>query len=325
VAPANLAQQLKVFEMARVLRLLTPPRLSELTGNNFGCFNSYTLFDTIRRRFLDDGGEGTYFAKQGRVLQIAFFANEDDVLFQEAFFFNFSPKGVQLADFRPDGRGTFKRLNEVERCVKFLQQFWALVYSGDDEEGPLPVGPSLDHLLERLDTEALLHVLSAEYVGAVIDMALRSLAATLDKPLPLTTKRTPRDWWRLITDRLQSLTFSRDNQDLFLHTQLRTPAVRTDKPGDKSTATIAAATVVTPAKPLPTDDNAICFTALRHHYQLPPGAAACEKGSGCLRVHPDGYKSLPMAAVVAQLGNLRGGDVSEVVRTVQKDTGMFRA
>jgi hypothetical protein len=136
--------------MARVLRLLSAPKVMELTGNTFGSFNNHTLLDTVRRRHLDDG-EGEFFARQGKVLQIAFFIEDDGATFQEAFFFNFSVKGVQLSDFSREGRGTFRKLFEVERCVKFLQAFWDLVYQGSDTLGPLPAGKVLDQLLRLLD------------------------------------------------------------------------------------------------------------------------------------------------------------------------------
>jgi hypothetical protein len=103
----------------------------------------------------------------------------------------------------------------VEVCVKYLKAFWDLVYAGEDEEGKIPVGVVLDPLLDRLDSSTFLLVLSAAYVGAVIDKALQSLAAILDKPLPLGVRRTPRQWWGVIGDKLKALVFSRENEYLY--------------------------------------------------------------------------------------------------------------
>jgi hypothetical protein len=87
-APANAAQQQRVYDLARALRLLSAPKLTALTGNNVGFFSNYTLLETVRRRYLEgDGME--MFSKRGRVMQIPFFVNDDEKLFSEAFFLNF--------------------------------------------------------------------------------------------------------------------------------------------------------------------------------------------------------------------------------------------
>jgi hypothetical protein len=328
VAPANLTQQAKIFEMARVLRLLTPPCLHELTGNNFGCFNNFTLLDTVRRRYLEENGGGEFFAKQGRVLNIAFFANDDGDAFQEAFFFNFSPKGAQLSDFCPEGRVSFKKLYEVEKCLRYLQSFWTMVYQGEDSEGPLQVETVLQALLTRLDTSVILQTLSAEYVGAVIDQALRSLAAALDKALPPGTLRTPRQWWSIIQKRMDTLVFSKENQDLFELSKTRL-GVTKDRGGLNKDISPhkPGGSVVTPVKSSTGGTGGgeeVCFSALRHHFQSPPGAAPCDAGAACTRLHPDKYKTVTSAQVVTSL--LKGkGDNLDLMRTVVAESQSFRS
>jgi hypothetical protein len=321
--------------MARVLRLLTSSGLHELTGNHFGCFNNFTLLETVRRRYLEDNkhGEGEFFAKQGRVLAISFFANDDGDAFKEAFFFNFSPKGAHLSDFGPEGRQTFQRLYEVEKCLKYLQAFWTLVYGGYDEEGQLPVAQALVSLLERLDTQMVMQVLSAEYIGAVIDAALRSLAAVLDKALPEGVTKSPRQWWLVIQHQLDSLVFSKENQELFELSKRRLGGVR-DKGGlpgvvrdNAGGAPKIAPVIVTPVKNGAAlgggKSEEVCFFALRNYFKTPAGAPPCEAGAACLRMHPDKYKTVSASQVVGLLAQARG-DYVDVMQSVLAATGVFK-
>jgi hypothetical protein len=315
--------------MARVLRLLSAPKLMELTGNSFGSFNNHTLLDTVRQRHLDDGGVGEFFARQGKVLQIAFFAEDDGATFQEAFFFNFTVKGVQLSDFSREGRGSFKKLYEVEKCVRFLQSFWDLVYQGTDALGPLPAGKVLEPLLRLLDASVLLQVLTAEYVGAVIDMSLRAAAATLDKALPPGETKTPREWWLVVTEQLGRISFSKENQDLFEVSKARLGG-KEQQQGLAKEAPIAGGgksggpAVVSPAKPSTAHSGGeeVCFTALKHLYQLPANSPACASAN-CTRLHPDKFKHTTASHVVGLLSTVRG-DTSDLMRAVLADTVSFR-
>jgi hypothetical protein len=333
LAPANLTQQQKVFEMQRALRLMSQPRLHELTGNSFGCFNNFTLLDTVRRRFLAHNG-GEFFAKQGKVMQISFFVQDDGDVFKEALFFNFQPKGVQLSDFTPEGRGSFKSLSELEQAVKYLQLFWILVYTGEDEHGQLPVGVALEPLLAALDMSTLLSALSVTYVGAVIDMALMSLAAELDSPLPKGEARSTREWWLLVGFRLNALVFSKDNQELFLIAEARKAeglSRKQAKEGVVNNKVVApASAVVSPARAAAgppqvqsNSNNEVCYVAIRHHYKLPVGALPCST-VGCPRVHPDGFKHLSWAGVKTQLAGARA-DFSDVIGAVHADPTSFKA
>jgi hypothetical protein len=330
LAPANLSQQQKVFEMQRALRLMSQPRLHDLTGNSFGCFNNYTLLDTVRRRYLANTG-GEFFGKQGKVMQISFFVHDDGDMFKEALFFNFAPAGVQLSDFGPEGRGPFKKVPEVEQAVKFLQLFWNLVYGGGDELGALPVGVALDPLLLLLDTSTLLSALSPVYVAAVVDMALMSVAAELDSPLPKGESRSTRQWWELVGVRFRSLVFSKDNQDLFTIAESRKAEVASRKASKDSAGIGKGAVVVTPPKAPasgggPHREEAspqVCYTAIRNHYQLPAGASPCSVPA-CPRVHPEGYKNMVWSDVKSHLAAARQ-DFSDVVRAVHADQASFRA
>jgi hypothetical protein len=322
--------------MARVLRLLTASGLHELTGNNFGCFNNFTLLETVRRRYLEDNKHsgGEFFSKQGRVLSISFFANDDGDAFQEAFFFNFSPKGAHLSDFGPDGRQIFLRLYEVEKCLKYLQAFWTLVYGGYDAEGPLPVDQALVSLLERLDTQMVMQVLSAEYIGAVIDAALRSLAATLDKALPEGVTKSPRQWWAVIQLQMDSLVFSKENQELFELSKRRVGGVR-DKGGLAGVvrdyalpAPKVTPVVVTPVKNVGATgggkSDEVCFVALRSHFKTPSGAPMCEAGAACPRIHPDKYKAISASYVVGLLSQSRGDNVDIMQSVLAAPAGLFK-
>jgi hypothetical protein len=322
-APANAAQQQRVYDLARALRLLSAPKLTALTGNNVGFFSNYTLLETVRRRYLEgDGME--MFSKRGRVMQIPFFVNDDEKLFSEAFFFNFSPKGVQLGDFHPEGKTGFRTLLEVETAVKYLRSFWELVYETSDDEGALSVGTVWDPLLLKLDSALLFLILSADYVGEVINRALRSLAAELDAVLPGGLVRSPREWWAVIRIKLNGLVFSQENEQMFKRFMSNERLVRQGA-GDK------VAAVVTPLKPAYTagggnveSGSEICFTAIRHHYDSPTGSAKCVK-AGCVRVHPEGYKKVSAENVVSQLKLMSRGDSTELVAKVKEDKGSFRA
>jgi hypothetical protein len=267
------------------------------------------------------------------VLSISFFATDDGDAFQEAFFFNFSAKGAQLSDFGPEGRGPFKKLYEIEKCLKYLQSFWTLVYGGTDDLGALPVDRVLEPLLERLDTQMIMHVLSAEYIAAVIDSALRSLAAQLDQALPEGETKTSRQWWQLIQQRLDTLVFSKENQELFELSKFRVGGFNRDRGVPGASRDVAPGppkslvpAVVTPQKPAigggaVTDE--VCFTALRHHLQAPTGALPCEAGASCGRLHPDKYKSISVSHVVGLLARSKG-DYSDLMQKVVEESGNFR-
>jgi hypothetical protein len=316
-APANAAQQQRVYDLARALRLLSAPKLTALTGNNVGFFNNYTLLETVRRKYLEGNGEGL-FAKRGRVMQIPFFVNDDEKMFAEAFFFNFSPKGVQLGDFHPEGKTVFRSLDEVEASVKYLRAFWELVYEVSDEVGPLMVGSVWDSLLLKLDSSVILQILTPEYVGEVINRALRSLAAELDAVLPPGVLRSPREWWEVIRAKFDGLVFSQENEMLFK---------RFERKDFRATAGVAKSAVVTPPKPLApvsaAEGTEICFAGIRHHFQTPVGAPACSK-AGCPRIHADGYKKLSAEAVIVQLEALGRGDFKDTVKCIREVKGTFR-
>jgi hypothetical protein len=319
-APANAAQQQRVYDLARALRLLSAPKLLALTGNNVGFFNNYTLLETVRRRYLE--GEGAdVFSKRGRVMQIPFFVNDDEKSFAEAFFFNFSPKGVQLGDFHPEGKTSFRTLIEVETSVKYLRSFWELVYETSDDEGPLGVGTVWEPLLHKLDSSLLLVILSADYIGEVINRALRSLAAELDAVLPGGVVRSSREWWAVIRAKLNSLVFSQENELMFKRFMSNERSQR----GDKAVA------VVTPAKPVyavggsgSSKSSEICFAAMRHHYDAPAGSSKCGK-PGCMRVHPEGYKKLSLEEVLSQVQMMSKGDPKELASKVKEDKASFLA
>jgi hypothetical protein len=268
-------------------------------------------------------------------MQISFFVQDDGDVFKEALFFNFQPKGVQLSDFTPEGRGAFKSLSELEQAVKYLQLFWILVYTGEDDHGSLPVGVALEPLLAALDMSTLLSALSVTYVGAVIDMALMSLAAELDSPLPKGEARSTREWWLLVGFRLNALVFSKDNQELFFISEARKAeglSRKVAKDGAVNRGAALAAAVVSPAKatgpPLvhnssKDDSKELCFVAIRSHYKMPAGAPPCTNAN-CVRIHPAGYKHLGWAEVKTQLAGAKS-DFSDVIGAVHADAASFKA
>jgi hypothetical protein len=301
----------------------------ELTGNNVGFFNNYTLLDTVRRRHLEGAGDDL-FSKQGRVMQIPFFVNDDEKLFVEAFCFNFSPKGVQLGDFHPDGRTTLTRLDDIETAVKYLRSFWELVYETEDVEGPLRVGAVWEPLLLKLETSMLLRIVSPEYVGAVINRKLGSLAAELDAALPVGQFRSPREWWKHIGVTLANVSFSRENEELYLWANKKAGRQTSHQSEDRGTTRgLGPPAIVTPSKPaggLPTaaETEQLCYIALKHHYQLPVGSAACGRPD-CVRIHPGAYKKWTIEQMVNAVQGSRLENAGEVISAVRADSKAFRA
>jgi hypothetical protein len=169
-------------------------------------------------------------------------------------------------------------------------------------------------------------VLTAEYVGAVIDMSLRAAAATLDKPLPSGVTKSPREWWAVVEEQLKRISFSTENQHLFEVSKPRNEGGGRDAHGSAKEGGVKSSgpAVVSPAKsvPHPTATEEVCFTALKHLYQLPPGAAACTS-SQCSRLHPDKFKTVTASYVVGLLSAYKG-DTSDLMRAVLGDTATFR-
>jgi hypothetical protein len=173
-----------------------------------------------------------------------------------------------------------------------------------------------------------MRVLSAEYVGAVIDMALKSLAALLDKSLPLGVARTSRDWWGIIAHQLRSLVFSKENQDAYdILAAKRSNGGQRERvqdvggnhqPKSAWTAPAASPRAVVVA---PTDE--LCYAAARNHYNQPAGAPPCSS-KGCSRIHPDRYKGFSAAAMVEQLRAAKGGDFGDLIAHIRGDVTSFR-
>jgi hypothetical protein len=332
--------QNRIFEIQRFTRLQDEPTMVQLTGNILGFFNNYTLLDNVRARYLRDE-LGGLFTRQGKVMQIPFMAADDEDMFAAAIYFNFTPKGVQLADFHPEGRGQIRRLHDVEVCIKHLQAFWEMAYVTTDEDGPVPIAAVWDPLLRQLDTSTLLQILSPEYIVAVIDMALKALAARLDSVSPGGVRIAPRGWWVIIGEKLRGLTFSRENQEYYelVHG-------KRGRTGGKPSGVISAPVVTqAPAKPpvmvaggglgvgskpaaVVKDGGGgpvggtICFLELRHHFNLPAGAVACPLGKDCARIHPGKYKSVPLDKVVTQLMSAKG-DYKDAVQVVVENREAF--
>jgi hypothetical protein len=333
IPPANTIQQNRVYELQRFTRLQDEATVVALTGNALGFFHNYTLLDNVRARYLRDE-RGGFFARQGKAMQIPFMAEDDEEMFAAAIFFNFSPKGVQLMDFHPEGRGHVRRLHDVEVCVKHLQAFWDMAYVTSDQDGPIPITAVWEPFLRQLDTSTLLLLLSPDYIVAVVDMVLRALAAQLDSVSPGGVRIPPRGWWEIIGSKLGSMSFTKDNQEYFelvhgkrgqhgFHAR-GAAALPADGLGGGRLGLPPAVVSPAPKGAAPKEGPQVCFTELRHHYKVPGGAPACAHGKDCTRLHPGKFKTLSLDKVVQQLVGAKG-DYKDVLPAVLADAASFSA